>query len=383
MSALPAVPLPPNPSEPGRGPVIMGLTWTFAGLAIIATALRVYVRKTVANGISWDDWLMCIAVCFNIVSQSFVTIAYTHGLGKHDVNLTPDQMMGVLKWMWLANTPGLLVSIFARISIAVLLIRLFGIHRWLRWYLIIFTAICTVLTIVVLPCTYLQSTPVSGNWNPFAIEKRWDPIIYMTLAYLSQSLWTFSDLTFVLFPILVIWRLQMALRQRVGLALIMSVSLLTMALSILKTIGLKTIAEQQADPTAKDVEYNASLMILWSCLEQAFVIIMGCVPPLRALAKLEMAKSISISLSSFLRRAMSPSIKSSDTKPAVDGWAIDSLQMSSTRTGQPNKGYGLPFTAEATHSGHNVQNQHGAVESNRIISTTERSLAFNQREDIV
>ncbi|KAK8108238.1 uncharacterized protein PG998_010251 [Apiospora kogelbergensis] len=354
MSALPPAPLPVDPSDLGRGPLIMGLTWTFASLAIIATGLRVYVRKTVGNGISWDDWLMCVAV-----------------------------MMSVLKWMWLANTPGLLVSITARVSIAVLLIRLFGIHRWLKWYLIIFTSLCTILTIVIITCTYLQSTPVSGNWNPTEPAKKWDPIIYISLGYLAQSLWTFSDLTFVLFPILVIWRLQMALRQRIGLALLMSVSLFTMALSILKTVGLKTIGDQQADPTAKDVEYNASLMILWSCLEQACVIIMGCVPPLRALAKLEVAKSLSTSLGSFLRRARSPSTKSSAAKPGVDDWPIDSLQMSSTRNGHPNKGFGPSSTAEAIYAGWNERGQQGTMENNCIISTTELKLAYNQREDIV
>ncbi|KAK8130699.1 hypothetical protein PG999_003079 [Apiospora kogelbergensis] len=156
-----------------------------------------------------------------------------------------------------------------------------------------------------------------------------------------------------------------------------------MALSILKTVGLKTIGDQQADPTAKDVEYNASLMILWSCLEQSCVIIMGCVPPLRALAKLEVAKSLSTSLGSFLRRARSPSTKSSAAKPRVDDWPIDSLQMSSTRNEHPNKGFGPSSTAEAINVGWNERGQQGTMENNCIISTTELKLAYNQREDIV
>lgn len=72
---------------------------------------------------------------------------------------------------------------------------------------------------------------------------------------------------FVLFPILIIWRLQMALKQRMGLVLLMSVSLVIMVLSILKAVGLQHIADQQADSTATDVQYNASLEILWWCLE--------------------------------------------------------------------------------------------------------------------
>ncbi|ETS86527.1 hypothetical protein PFICI_00355 [Pestalotiopsis fici W106-1] len=112
-----------------------------------------------------------------------------------------------------------------------------------------------------------------------------------------SALWTFSDLTIVLLPVMVIWRLQMTLRQRIGLVLLMSVSLFTTAMSILRAVGLNHIADQQSGPTATDVQYNASLEILWACLEQACVILMGCVPSLRSVVRLEITKSISSSLS--------------------------------------------------------------------------------------
>ena len=104
-------------------------------------------------------------------------------------------MIAVLKWMWLANTPGLLVSITARLSIAVLLVRLFGVtHEWLKWFLIIVTTICTILTITIVPCTYLQTTPVSANWDPFIPAKRWYKDIYIDLAFTCQCMY------FRLFP---------------------------------------------------------------------------------------------------------------------------------------------------------------------------------------
>lgn len=219
-------PPPVDPSDTGRGPMILGLTWTFAGIAIIAAALRSYVRVKVTKGLGLDDWLMNAAVVSaythsffcreaslsvtynaivanipihqvcNIISQAFVTVAFTYGFGKHDANLRPDQMINILKWMWLANTPGLIVGILARLSIAVLLIRLFGVHEWLKWFLVVVTGICSILTCVILPCTYLQSDPVSGNWNPKIPAKRWDPIIYISLAYLGQGefKYTFSPI---------------------------------------------------------------------------------------------------------------------------------------------------------------------------------------------
>ncbi|KAI1505308.1 hypothetical protein F5X99DRAFT_405207 [Biscogniauxia marginata] len=175
--------------------------------------------------------------------DSFATIGYHYGLGKHDASLAFTEMVNVLKWMWLSNTPGLLVSIFARVSIAILLIRLWG---------SMFDS--------------SGSTPVSGNW---------DPKIYISTAFVGQ-----------------------------GFALLLSVSLFAMVMSILKMIGLKTIANQQSDPTATD-----------SLLEQACVIIMSCAPPLRAAMKFEVTKSAFSSLISLMRRKDSSKSSSLDDVP--------------------------------------------------------------------
>ncbi|EGD95986.1 hypothetical protein TESG_03447 [Trichophyton tonsurans CBS 112818] len=177
-----------TPDNLGRGPLIMGLTWSFAVLATIAVGLRFYIRVELNNRPSLDDWLIAVALIFNFVSQSFMTVGFTYGLGNHDANLQPYQIINILKWMWLANTPGLLVAITARLSIAMLLVRLFGkVHKWLKWFLVVVSGLCTVLTAIIIPCTFLQTTPVSGNWNPFQPSKRWNPMIYISLAFLTQS----------------------------------------------------------------------------------------------------------------------------------------------------------------------------------------------------
>jgi hypothetical protein len=89
------------------------------------------------------------------------------------------------------------------------------------------------------------------------------------------ALFTFSDLSYVLLPVLIIWKLNMPIRRKIAIILLMALSLLTMSASIMKTVTA------QSSQTATDVEYNASMAILWSGIEQSFVIIMGCIPSLR------------------------------------------------------------------------------------------------------
>jgi dolichyl-phosphate-mannose--protein O-mannosyl transferase len=55
-------PPPINPDDLGRGPMIIGLTWSFTGLAVIAVLLRLYIRKKVTHITGWDDWFMLASV---------------------------------------------------------------------------------------------------------------------------------------------------------------------------------------------------------------------------------------------------------------------------------------------------------------------------------
>lgn len=170
----------------------------------------------------------------------------------------------------------------------------------------------------------------------------------------------------------------MEVQKRIGLVLLMSVSLFTMALSILKTIGLKHIADQQKDPTATDVQYDATLEILWTCLEQAFVIIMGCVPPLRSITRLELTKSVSDSLASILRRrTSSKSSMGSSTKYEGSGGTYEDLEMSKDNRGRAGGNVGPPFTAAATYEERHAGSQQNLVKNNGIYSTTETRVSYS------
>jgi hypothetical protein len=175
----------------------------------------------------------------------------------------------------------------------------------------------------------------------------------------------------------------MALRQRIGLVILMSMSLFTMVLSILKTIGLKNIFDQQTNPNATDVQYNASLQILWSCLEQAFVIIMGCVPPLRGIMRLELTQSISSSLASILRMRKSSKSSLDSHKYGSSSGPYDSLEMRTDRLGRVSRNLGQSVTAVTTSDQGREGSKQDLVRNKGILSTTETSVSYSQSRDNV
>lgn len=93
------------------------------------------------------------------------------------------------------------------------------------------------------------------------------------------ALFTLSDLAYVLLPCSIVWKLNMPLRQKISITILMAASLFTMAASIAKTVITQTAA-------ATGSQKGASIAFMWTAVEQSMVIIMSCVPPLRSVTKL-------------------------------------------------------------------------------------------------
>ncbi|KAI1274579.1 hypothetical protein F5Y07DRAFT_410194 [Xylaria sp. FL0933] len=235
--------------DAGRGPMIMAVLWSLTVAASFTVMARFYVRKQL-KALYWDDWLMLAAVIFQLVDTGFITGAYSFGLGKHDADLTFDQLVNALKWGWLGMIPGTFVAALARVSGAIFLIRLFGFS-----------------------C-------LSALWNPTIKASKMDPNIALYAAYTAQALFTFADLTYVLFPVIIIWRLNMSFHRKLALILLICTSLLTAAASITKAWSTPTVSADLTEP-----QYASSFGALWSDVEQTLVIILGSVPTLCAAAQ--------------------------------------------------------------------------------------------------
>ncbi|KAK7941491.1 uncharacterized protein PG986_013878 [Apiospora aurea] len=300
----PIFPSPRKPDDLGRGPMVMGLTWTFTILAIVTTLLRFYVRRRIGPHPAPDDWLMLVAAVLQLVCQIFVTIAFTYGMGKHQADIrVPDEIVPMVMWEWVSIVPGLTAGMLGRLSICVLLVRLFGVHRWFRHHAIILTACGVVVNILIIITVFASRTPVQSLWDqsiPGATQ--WDPNIVLSLMYIGQGFYAIADITFVLIPIIFIWKLQTALERRVGLISLMAMGLFTAALSIMKGIAADP-GPSPDGPTNPDQAYEATLELLWATLEQASVVALGNVPALRPLGRLDLP--VISSLAGSLKRRCS------------------------------------------------------------------------------
>jgi len=172
--------------DTGFGALSLGLTWTLSGLAVITVATRFVVHKRFMNKWSADDWIMLLALVIQIIFQAMYTVLVGWGGSLSFDRITPLQRRQTSKWGWISATPSIMTSCIARISIAILLVRIFSIRRWLKWYLIVFTSLLTVMSILSIIFLTAQCTPWSGLWDRTIPAKRWNPLIYAYTALATQ-----------------------------------------------------------------------------------------------------------------------------------------------------------------------------------------------------
>ncbi|KAK7737855.1 hypothetical protein SLS62_011422, partial [Diatrype stigma] len=236
--------------------------WVLTGLSIWAVGLRVYLPRKLSRTVDADDWVMAAAVLFQIAYQVLVTMSVIKGAGKTlPPTFTPDNLIDLLKWSWFSNPLAILVSVTARVSIAILLVRIFGIRTWFKWFMIVFTSMVVIIGILNIVIVWFQAHPVQALWDFRIPVPHWSPMIQQTFSSILH----------------------------VGLSLVLALSIITFGIALAKLVliigAMSTATDVQGDTA--DVFYIFSVLTLISGVEQNLVIIIGCAPKLRTITKVK------------------------------------------------------------------------------------------------
>lgn len=297
-------PAAPASSGPGFRDAILGLTWTLTIISIVAVTIRFYFRKKYRIPLSSDDWLMLVAEVFQIIFQAFVTTACADGLGNPLATLMPTDILSTNRWAWISTPFSNVVSVIARISITILLIRIFGTRRWYKWSMIILTGLVAVLGVTNIILIWAMCSPPEALWDKSIPGfKCLDSHIQQYLTLVLQAFFALSDVVYVIFPVIFVYKLNMATRKKVGLAILLGLSLITGAAAFSKVVT--NIVFSNVDPLGPrggDLFTLFGIMLLITSVEQSLVITIGCVPTLRpiALIKIPFLSSFRETLASLL-----------------------------------------------------------------------------------
>lgn len=208
------------------GPKLNAIIWSLTAISAVFLALRLYCRAVVSKVLWWDDWLLLAAWLAIFGGSIIISITVGMGYGKHIWDVPFEDLPHLFKVFSVAGTLSICSSVWSKTSFALTILRLTD--GWLRkviWGIIITMNLFMGGTALI---NYIRCWPLDKLWDftgalpgtcwPMdAVNK------YNTFSAVYSGI---MDIALALIPWTLIWSLQMRMKEKIGVAVAMSMGIL-------------------------------------------------------------------------------------------------------------------------------------------------------------
>ncbi|KAI1209561.1 uncharacterized protein F4807DRAFT_460778 [Annulohypoxylon truncatum] len=248
------------PGVPDNGPQTNSITWAFVAVATTFLGLRMACKRRRRSHLWSDDWFLVASWVPLTISCVLVSVNIAAGFGKHDEDIDPE----VLGELGLRNVVvGSLFTIssaWSKTSFAISLLRIATPHmRILIWTVVasmnIFLHVAAVLT-------WVACHPIEKLWMYTPEGECWPSAIIMPMGVFFNAYSGFSDLVLVLLSWRIVMKLRINLKEKIGVAIAMSMGLFAGGIAIVKTVELTVINERDFNSEIATTIIAASIPVL-------------------------------------------------------------------------------------------------------------------------
>lgn len=183
----------------------------------------------------------CVSQATEITAQVFLQFSVNAGMGHHLDDLSDPQRVTALHWSWVFQLLAIAASMLGKLAILAFLIQIRGRHEKKPWFLIITGVFIGIINIAVLGTILGQCKPMHKLWDD-SVEGTCDPGRKMNQNYsffqaseFSLHIKTFNcrafadelgfnsftDALLASYPVHLFWKLQMKLRIKIALSILM------------------------------------------------------------------------------------------------------------------------------------------------------------------
>ncbi|KAL8960747.1 MAG: hypothetical protein Q9183_005413, partial [Haloplaca sp. 2 TL-2023] len=216
-------PIPPNGDENRQGGIII-TTYLVTVLASVVVALRMATRIWIVRNVGWDDYTILFATIGIIIGCPLVVIQVHYGFGRHKIFLSENDYAQFTKYAYIEWIQTFQTLMFNKLSICFLLLRI-PVEKYLIRPIQGAIAFLIVTNIVLTLAWIFQCTPVEAAWDK-EMPARCFTNAQLQRIIISQAIISIiSDVLLALFPILLLWKVQIAMRVKAGLCVLMSLGL--------------------------------------------------------------------------------------------------------------------------------------------------------------
>ncbi|KAL4965487.1 uncharacterized protein BDV14DRAFT_199892 [Aspergillus stella-maris] len=265
-------------STDSRSTIILAVSWTETFIGLTFFFLRFITNWKIVSRFRWDFFVATLTVTTQVIAQIFLQLSVHHGMGRHIRTLSHESEVQTLKWSWVFQLLAIAGSMLGKLAILAFLMQIRGRHEKKPWLLIILGILIATINIAVLGTILGQCVPMAKLWDD-SLPGTCDPgrKNNQNYSFFQASFNSFSDALLATYPVHLFWKLQMKLRIKVALSVLMGLGWIAAVCSAVKTYELKALTE------TSDITWAQPSLLIWASTEAWIVIVVGCVPPIRPL----------------------------------------------------------------------------------------------------
>ncbi|KAK5651117.1 hypothetical protein OQA88_13256 [Cercophora sp. LCS_1] len=271
-----AGPPPPNVT---RGPMLVTASIVMHVVSPPILATRIWSRASPSLHLWWDDYTMLIAaVTFDFINWVLILLAVSHGFGRPTFHVPPESQPKARLPQYFAQHASIWALTFAKISVASMLYRLRQDRKPWRVFLRFMMGALVIIALAASAILFAAARPLAAMWDFRIPNPKYLPMDVINQGILSTAIMAvITDFILALLPLGFVLRLRRSLRERLVVALVMSLGLVASAASICK-IASVTSTKLTGDPLVGGVDVT-----FWGMLETQLAIIAACIPCLKRL----------------------------------------------------------------------------------------------------
>ncbi|CAJ2510927.1 Uu.00g065520.m01.CDS01 [Anthostomella pinea] len=250
----------------------------FIPVCTILTSLRMWVRWQYGN-VGIDDWLLFVGLIIWIPSTCVLFPACYNGLGMHDGRYTKREGIDAMMYFYLFQDLYVWANIPIKLSLCVTLMRLGETKRWMTWTLYVIMFLIALTSALSNIFILSSCTPAAALWDktlPHYTCRDWRPTIAIAIIYSVVNI--FTDFIVALLPVFLLWKLQLAWRQKLAVMGVLSLGILASCATLIRIHTFKFGEEN-------DYLYRMAGLVLWTVIEMALAQVAGSLVAFRPLAR--------------------------------------------------------------------------------------------------
>ncbi|CAG9954764.1 unnamed protein product [Clonostachys rosea f. rosea IK726] len=304
-----------------RGTRLLASCWSLTAASAILLFLRVYCKLWRSRGLWWDDHLLIISWISLAIAVSINSYIVTLGFGQHMATISDENLKKINLNTILVATFGIIATTTSKTSFAMTLYRI-ATNNWMKYFLIFVIVSINISMNLVWIFGFAKCSPPEKVWDGKVPGTCWNKQnltkYQLFAAYYSAIL----DFVLAFLPWKILMGLTMRMREKLGVALAMSLGAIAGICGIVKAVLVVNM-------TSPDITYDRVDLTIWTLTEPAASIMAVCIPVLRMLYQ-----ELKSSQRSYFRNK-----SQSQSNPQGPGTGIESRSKSKrpSRYGPPSK----------------------------------------------